>query len=121
METLNELADRIHAANKAKGFYDDAPLNNDKDGHLFLFKQTALIITEVSEALEELRKSTSLCEKEKTVYWEGDKPEGYPVEMVDALVRLLDVCAYVGFDIDAVLELKLAYNETRPYKHGRTA
>lgn len=47
------------------------------------------------------------------------KPEGVPVELADAIVRILDMCAAWGIDIDEVVAHKMAYNERRPYKHGK--
>lgn len=118
--SLNELADRIHAANKEKGFYKRAPYNNLKDDGLFLFRQTALIGTEVSEALEELRRDTAIEGVEKMVYWENEgKPRGFPTELADVLIRTLDVMAYCGIDIDKIIELKLSYNASRESKHGK--
>lgn len=48
----------------------------------------------------------------------GRKPEGIAVEMADCIIRILDWCGKAGVDIDDVVERKMAYNETRPYKHG---
>jgi len=47
------------------------------------------------------------------------KPEGVPSEFADIIIRVLDACAAYGIDIDAAITEKMAYNETRPYKHGR--
>ena len=53
-------------------------------------------------------------------YREGDeKPEGFVVEIADAVIRLLDLSAGLGIDIDAHVCYKLEYNATRPYKHGK--
>lgn len=47
------------------------------------------------------------------------KPEGVPSEFADIIIRVLDACAAYGIDIDAAIAEKMAYNATRPYKHGR--
>ena len=46
------------------------------------------------------------------------KPEGIAVELADAMIRILDYCAYSGIDIEEALKLKHAYNKGRPYRHG---
>ena len=47
------------------------------------------------------------------------KPEGVAVELADAVIRIADLCGYLGIDLDAVIEEKMAYNAGRPYKHGK--
>lgn len=41
------------------------------------------------------------------------------VELADAVIRIADLCGYLGIDLDAVISEKMAYNETRPFKHGK--
>lgn len=51
--------------------------------------------------------------------YRGSKPEGVAVELADAVIRIADLCGYLGIDLDAVISEKMAYNETRPFKHGK--
>lgn len=53
--------------------------------------------------------------------WTGvrAKPEGFPSEIVDTIIRSLDIGDNEGIDIGGVIAEKDAYNATRPYKHGR--
>ena len=46
------------------------------------------------------------------------KPEGIPSELADIIIRVLDICAYHKIDIAHAISDKMAYNETRPYRHG---
>lgn len=46
------------------------------------------------------------------------KPEGFPIELADLAIRLFHLCGYYGIDLEAMIELKMRYNETRPYRHG---
>lgn len=48
------------------------------------------------------------------------KPEGVGSEMADILIRLLDDAERFGVDLVFEFERKMAYNATRPYRHGRT-
>ena len=46
------------------------------------------------------------------------KPEGFPAELADLLIRVGDLAAALGIDLDFEVRRKMAYNETRPYRHG---
>lgn len=46
------------------------------------------------------------------------KPEGIPAELADIIIRVLDICGANGIDIARALADKMAYNETRDYRHG---
>ena len=75
----------------------------------------ALCHSELSEALEEYRNGEDL----KTVrFGENDKPEGFAVELADTIIRIADLAEKHGIDLEAVLKLKMAYNKTRPFRHG---
>lgn len=47
-----------------------------------------------------------------------NKPCGIPSELADVVIRLLNLCAMRGIDIEAAVEDKMAYNATRPARHG---
>ncbi len=49
------------------------------------------------------------------------KPEGEAVELADVLIRIGDRFAMMGWDLEAVVKLKMNYNRTRPHKHGGKA
>ena len=57
---------------------------------------------------------------EKTYESAGGKPEGYPTELADIIIRTLDLAYMLGIDIDAAVQEKLAFNATRGHKHGKT-
>lgn len=102
---LTILAQHIHAENRAKGFWDNPrPLT----------ETTMLIVTELAEAIEEERAG-------RDAVWmgAGGKPEGIDVELIDALIRLLDLLGSRGTDVDGLLAQKLAFNASRPAKHGK--
>lgn len=75
----------------------------------------ALIHSELSEALEEYRSNHGVTE----VYQEAEKPEGVPIELADAIIRILDYCGYAGIDIVAALERKHEYNKSPPIQTRR--
>ena len=47
------------------------------------------------------------------------KPAGIPSEVADIIIRCLHFSGKHGIDIEAIVRDKLAYNETRPFKHGK--
>jgi len=47
---------------------------------------------------------------------------GHPagaVEIADAIIRLLDLAECMGYDIGSAVEDKVAFNNGRPFRHGR--
>lgn len=73
-----------------------------------------LIVSELAEACEELRKGHTADE----VYFKDGKPEGFPIEMADAVIRIGDLCAEHKADLEDAIRVKLEFNKTRPFMHG---
>lgn len=96
-------------------------------------KAMLLVHSEISEAAEEVRNHHGLNE----VYFNqeagingvkyfmpcgedtpGAKPEGVPIELADAIIRIADFCGQNGIDLAKAILLKTEYNKSRPFKHG---
>lgn len=82
-----------------------------------------LIVSELGEALEEFRADRMDLWREQFrdedgVLHDHAKPEGFGIELADALIRILDLAAYLGLDMGALVELKMDYNAGRPHMHG---
>lgn len=107
VKAIREWQEHVHATAVAKGWYDNGPRN--------VGEQLALIHSEISEALEEYRRGRPLTE---TYHEESGKPAGFPVELADAVIRIMDLCGAHGIDLEAAIEMKDAYNQSRPYRHG---
>ena len=45
--------------------------------------------------------------------------DSFEDEIADTFLRLFDLCGALNIDIESHIKLKLAYNESREYKHGK--
>lgn len=119
---LNAMSEEVHRIAQEHGWWDgDTP-----------FERIALMChSEISEAVEEYRNgmppayvfdatADALSRYNESIdeWAPEDKPEGVAVEMADCLIRLLDWFGAMGYDLEAIVRAKCAYNETRPYRHG---
>jgi len=116
-KTTREWQEEIHTWAKGKGWWDqnDPEVPMEADYHLLATK-IALCHTELSEALEELRGGRV----EMYLGYEDNKPEGFGVELADAVIRIFDLAEALGIDLDELMEAKMAYNRGRPHMLGRT-
>lgn len=114
--TITELVNMAHGASKDKGFWDDEP-EGKQESTFYYATKIALMHSELSEALEELRAGRP---DYVTYYSEGGKPEGVPSELADTVIRIADYCGARGIDLESIINEKLGYNvKSRGYKHGK--
>lgn len=113
--SLNTLRDAIHDNAVAKGWHPEGPQSERFPTLL------CLVHAEVSEALEDYRLGYTMTAQWRTPNphstAEG-KPEGIPSELADIIIRVLDICGLYGIDIESAVKAKMAYNQTRPHRHG---
>lgn len=135
--SVEEWEAEIHAWAKRKGWWETFTLirdielpghspevlekfKNDLTLNVFIAK-LALAQSEIAEAIEELRSNNLDIRIDNAT----GKPEGAPVEMADAVIRLLDanraICEYTGVRATAglAMKIKMDFNEKRPHRHGR--
>lgn len=122
--TISQLVQDAHKNAVQHGFWDTPPEFGTS---------IALIHSELSEALEEVRAGNKIRPGQPTpsVYYSGGgyvataptqickKPEGYATELADAVIRIADLCGCMGINLEAVIQEKMEYNATRAYKHGK--
>lgn len=122
-DSLNELAAACHKTAVGHGFYaeDNAILeelnrNDLEQAHIrnMGLKRIALIGTELSEMAEAIRKVDKMSDHVNSVTLEEE-------EAADVLIRLFDLCGSRNLRIGLATRLKMEYNKTRPYKHGKLA
>lgn len=110
---LKQIGVTAHEINESNGWEvfnpSDWPLESDLMALLksrFIATHIALIHSEVSEALEALRK--------------GDG-NNFAEEMADIIIRVTSVSAGLGIDLDAEVEKKMEINRGRGFRHGGKA
>jgi hypothetical protein len=96
----------IHNLAKEKGWWEE-----DRE----LSDVLLLVVCEIAEAYEEFRNHKAPTE---IYYGEDGKPEGIPIEIGDAVIRIFDLCEHFGINIEEAIRIKHEYNKTRPYRHG---
>ena len=125
MKGINELAQEVHDNAKSKGFYED-----EKN----IGEMLCLIHSEVSEALEADRKGmyTNLdnglqedlildrtSPDYDTRHFEAFVKDTFEDELADVVIRVMDLAAFKGIDLQWHIEQKMNYNSKREHKHGK--
>lgn len=118
---IRDLIQESYDTAKEKG-WEDPPRTVKEIPELLM-----LIVTEVAEGMEEYRN------KKPPLYYCGDvpdvfylfetidperKPEGLAAELADVIIRICNMSASLNLPLEKALAAKLAYNKTRPYRHG---
>ena len=102
VEAIRTMQHAVHENAKAHGWWDEPR----EDGTVMM-----LIVSELSELLEELRVGGR----------ESAKIDGFTSEeeeLADAVIRILDFAGRKGYRLGSAILAKHAYNLTRPHKHG---
>lgn len=107
LSPLGELQKRIYEGNVAAGWWKDIKTGEayEKGNVMLILSKLALVHSEVSEALEGVRKNLM-----------DDKlphRKMVEVELADAVIRILDLAGHEGYDVFGAIEEKLAYNAVR--------
>lgn len=111
---INDYANQIHENNKKKGFYDmERPFP----------ERMMLVVTELSEAVDAHQKDRFCNVDLKSVVsaddFESNVKNTVEDEIADAIIRLLDISAHMGIDINEHIISKVQFNTTRPRLHGK--
>lgn len=133
MRTIEDWQKLIHDNAVSKGFWDsNKDFKKIKQGEEAQFsgyliteeqfvrymidgnrvEKIALVITELSEAIEAIRSGNPPDDK-------VPKYSALAVELGDATIRIYDLAGKLGIDLEKVIAAKHEFNTKRPYKHGR--
>lgn len=124
---INELAKQIHANAVEKGFFE-----KEKN----IGEMLCLIHSEVSEALEADRKDKYYKGSVYAVIGENGFPapndeqykrlfdscgikSSFEDELADIMIRVMDLAAFKGIDLEAHIKAKMRYNSLREKYHGK--
>ena len=117
LENEKEMTERDAIENLIKEAHDTATSKGWHDKPTCCkAKYFALMHSEISEAMEEDR-------EDKPMIYNDDhgKPCGMAIELADAIIRIFDMCGEYKIDLYEAIKIKMAYNKTRPHKHGGKA
>lgn len=118
---IDEMMQEVMDNNRAHGWHDDPRSFGD---------DIALLHSEVSEMFEAFRDNggvgdatehKNFCDGVPCICVNPPKPEGVGSEAADVLIRLLDTCGRYGLNLFEEYQRKMAYNKTRPHRHGGKA
>lgn len=107
--SISSMVYESHATSRSKGWHDE---DESPPSAIRIVAWLGLVMSEAAEAIEAVR------DGDLGTTWEGDKPTGLPSELADILIRVGDLCGALGIDLEAAVRQKLAYNRTRPSRHG---
>ena len=134
---VNDMAQKCYDGSAAKGWHDP-----DMDAKRTPLEFHMLVVSEVAEATEAVRNGwPAVCVDNpdpeagprmvaitplllSSMYpslLAEHKPEGEATELADAVIRIMDYFVMMGWDMEAVMNAKLAFNATRSHRHGGKA
>lgn len=100
---INAFAQDIKDWRESRQFFTPDSLDTIQLRDMMLGK-LMLVVTEVSEAAEAVR--------------HNDR-ENFIEEIADTYIRLMDITAAMGVDVEIAIKNKMAANHLRPIKHGK--
>jgi len=108
--TIDEIQHRIHKEYKKNGYLAKWTATNKQDQQIFDVAELGLIDTEVSEAIEEIRKKDINEEERLTAL-------GF--EMADIIIRAMNFCSRKGIRVSFHVINKDIINSERGELHGK--
>jgi NTP pyrophosphatase (non-canonical NTP hydrolase) len=102
-----------------------------KSKNLIITTKLALVITELSECIEAIRKGESkrtpkiitshmdINDENFKENFEQKIKDSFEDELADAVIRIMDLAVEENIDLGKHIMMKHHYNSTRPYKHGK--
>ncbi len=114
---LREIQRDVHKLAVDRGWWEGVP----KHAGIYyptvsqMMERMALFHGEVAEASEDIRDGVMAVHLNPE---KNNKPEGFPTELADIIIRVMDLAEGMGIDLETEISRKHAFNKTRPYRHG---
>lgn len=119
--TIEEMQDESFDNSEAHGFHADGST---------VVEKLMLVVSELSEALEDLRKNEKdlhiikYSDDSKDTLYDDEgrahpKPIGFMSELADVVIRVGDLAGIVDGNLELAVKVKQAYNRLRPHMHGK--
>lgn len=131
--------EKVHKLALEKGWW--TPLEEDRTNMTpdILVSKLMLMVTELAEACEEVRSgrkplyfeshlpdmfysfrlnNSDNIESAVKMATEGKKPEGIAVELADCVIRIMDLCEFMGWNLEHAMWVKHEFNKSRALRHG---
>jgi len=105
-DVIKSLIRQCYGNAKKKGFWGNGTASEEDINKRNVVSKIMLIVTELAEATEALRKQ------------EVNKEE-ITEEFCDAVIRIFDLCGFMQLDFAQGLFKKMKVNESRPYLHNK--
>lgn len=115
---MNLASESAHDNAERHGFYQDINLlldylhKNDLPDHAETAKRD-FVLAQLSKIACEVGEAVSCIQHSRTM-------DGLPEELADIIIRVMDLSAWLGFQLGSEVEAKMQKNVLRPYKHGKT-
>ena len=106
VDLIHTMSLHVHNIALHHGFWD-----TDEQSHLGA--KLALVHSEVSEMLEEVRKPTTEMSKNCPLIQSAAE------EAADVVIRVMDLCAKMGLPLGDAIVQKVRFNSTRDFRHGK--
>ena len=116
--TISRVAHDVHRVNVANGWWEDRNAivaAHPKGRHQVVLAALALVTTEVSEAVEAIRKH------DPTTWRDTKTKDTFARELAGATLRIMDLAAATGVDLGEAIRAELEANKSRGHRHGGKA
>ena len=112
------VAHDVHNVNVNNGWWEDREAiasAHPKGQHQVMLAALALVTTEISEAVEAVRKH------DPTTWTDTKTKDTFARELAGATIRIMDLAVWVGVDLGEAVRAELEANKARGHRHGGKA